>query len=36
MKVFGALFLLVGLLAENTSVIATSLFILFVGVMYEK
>jgi hypothetical protein len=36
MKVFGALFLLIGLLAENTPVIATSIFILFVGVMFEK
>jgi hypothetical protein len=36
MKIFGALFLLIGLLAENTAVIATSLFILFVGVIYEK
>jgi len=36
MKVFAGLFLLIGLLAENTAVIATSLFILLVGVMYEK
>jgi hypothetical protein len=36
MKIFSALFLLVGLLAENTAVIATALFILCVGVMYEK
>jgi hypothetical protein len=36
MKIFGGLFLLIGLLAENTPVIATSLLILLIGVMYEK
>ena len=36
MIVVAALFLLIGLLAENTQVIAVSLLIIFIGVLFEK
>jgi 4-hydroxybenzoate polyprenyltransferase len=36
MILIAGLFLLIGLLAENTQVIAVSLLIIFIGVLFEK
>jgi hypothetical protein len=36
MKLIAGLFLLIGFLADNMQVVAISLFVIFIGVLFEK